>query len=114
MYCTACGRQIDEIANFCPVCGKQTAKGMASQWSDEIVPGPQMTLTRYLPKKMIAGVCAGVAKYLNVDVAIVRLVWVALLFFPIPGALIAYILAWIILPVEREPVRMGYPMPAAM
>jgi len=106
MYCTACGNQIEDQANFCPICGKQTARSAVYG-----VPQPQ--LTRYIPNKMVAGVCAGFAKYLNVDVTIVRIIWIALFFFPIPGALIAYIIAWIILPVEREPVRLAYPMPSA-
>ena len=106
MYCTSCGVETDPQANFCSRCGHQTGMGYASGV-------PAQKLTRYLPKKMIAGVCAGFAKYLNVDVTIVRLVWIALFFFPLPGALIAYIIAWIILPVETEAPRVAYPMPAA-
>lgn len=47
--------------------------------------------------KMLAGVCGGVAEYLNVDPTIVRLIWAC---FGIAGGagVIAYILALIIMP----------------
>ena len=47
---------------------------------------------------MIAGVCAGLADYLGVDVTIVRLVFVLLLFFMSSGFWI-YLALWIIMPV---------------
>ena len=46
---------------------------------------------------MIAGVCGGIAEYLNQDPTIIRLVWVVLGLAYGVGAL-AYILAWIIIP----------------
>ncbi len=50
-----------------------------------------------MAEKKIAGVCAGVARYLGVDVTIVRLVWV--LFVLLHGfGLLAYLVAWIIMP----------------
>ena len=48
---------------------------------------------------MIAGVCSGLASYLNVDVTIVRLVFVLLL-FTFAGGLWIYLAMWIIVPVE--------------
>ena len=47
---------------------------------------------------MIAGVCAGLADYLSVDVTIVRLVFVLLLFF-MSGGFWIYLALWIIMPV---------------
>ena len=48
----------------------------------------------------IAGVCGGIAEYLDVDSTIVRLVWVALSIVPggVFGGVLAYVLAWIIVP----------------
>ena len=46
---------------------------------------------------MIAGVCAGLADYLNVDVTIVRLV-AAILILCAGCGLLAYLIAWIIMP----------------
>ncbi|WP_067046937.1 PspC domain-containing protein [Methanofollis ethanolicus] len=59
------------------------------------------------PKKdrMIAGVCSGIARYLGVDPAIVRIAWVILSFFGyIVFGVLAYILAAIIIPEEEEGV----------
>ncbi len=49
--------------------------------------------------KMLAGVCAGIAEYLNVDPTIVRVAYVALSLFSacFPG-LILYIIMMIIMP----------------
>ncbi|MDP2749998.1 MAG: PspC domain-containing protein [Nanoarchaeota archaeon] len=49
--------------------------------------------------RIIAGVCSGFAKYLGIDVPIVRLVWILSIFFMGFG-IIAYILAWILIPEE--------------
>lgn len=45
--------------------------------------------------KVIAGVCGGVAEFLNIDVKIVRIVWVIAVIFAGFGVL-AYLLLWII------------------
>lgn len=47
--------------------------------------------------KKIAGVCAGLAEYFNVDVAIVRVIFVLALIFH-GGGLLIYIIFWIVLP----------------
>src|SRR5207247_10836303 len=48
----------------------------------------------------IAGVCAGIAEYLDTDVTLVRLAWVVLSIVPggFVGGLVAYIAAWVIMP----------------
>ena len=48
---------------------------------------------------MIAGVCSGLAKYLNVDVTIVRLIFVLLLFTATGGFWI-YLVLWVVVPIE--------------
>lgn len=50
----------------------------------------------------IAGVCGGIAEYFNVDPTIIRLLAVLTIFFG-GGGIIAYIIAWVIVPLE--PVR---------
>lgn len=52
--------------------------------------------------KKIGGVCAGLAEYFNVDVAIVRLVFVLALIFH-GGGLLVYIIFWIVLPKRSFP-----------
>ena len=48
----------------------------------------------------IAGVCGGIAEYLEVDSTIVRLVWVIMAVLPVPivPAVVAYFVAWIVMP----------------
>lgn len=57
--------------------------------------------------KMIGGVCSGVANYFDIDPVIVRLVF-AVLFLTAGVGLLAYILAWIIIPVAKTPEDMRY------
>jgi phage shock protein PspC (stress-responsive transcriptional regulator) len=54
-------------------------------------------LTRPKNNKVIAGVCAGIANYFNIDPVLVRIIWlVLLLFFGI--GLFAYLLLWVVMP----------------
>jgi len=48
---------------------------------------------------MLAGVCSGLAKYLDVDPTAIRLAFVLLLFLALGGFWI-YVILWIIMPVE--------------
>jgi phage shock protein C len=59
---------------------------------------PQKRLTRSREDRMLAGVCGGIADYLDVDPTIVRLVAVLLGIFSAGTALIGYIIAAIIVP----------------
>jgi phage shock protein PspC (stress-responsive transcriptional regulator) len=62
-------------------------------------------LTRSLHDRRIAGVCGGFAEYFHVDSTVVRLLWAVLTVVPgcIILGLIAYVVAWIIMPVESVP-----------
>jgi phage shock protein C len=53
--------------------------------------------------KMIGGVCAGLAEYLDIDATLIRLLFVALsLLTAIFPMLVFYVIAWIIVPVKEE------------
>ena len=56
-------------------------------------------LTRQSASGKIAGVCAGIAEYLDTDVTLVRLLWIVLSIVPggLVGGVIAYIAAWMIM-----------------
>jgi phage shock protein PspC (stress-responsive transcriptional regulator) len=60
----------------------------------------------------IAGVCAGLADYLDVDVTFVRAVWLALSIVPgaVIGGLVAYLLVWMIMP-EGPPTPVDHIRP---
>ena len=57
----------------------------------------QKRLYRATEGKMVAGVCAGIAEYLNLDPTVVRFVWVLLCLLGFSGV-IAYIIAVFIIP----------------
>jgi len=50
---------------------------------------------------MVAGVCGGIAEYVNLDPSIVRLIWVLLTLLGGSG-IILYLIAWFIVPANPE------------
>jgi phage shock protein PspC (stress-responsive transcriptional regulator) len=58
-------------------------------------------LVRRIDGRMVAGVCSGMADYLDIDVNVVRLGFVVATFIGFIGVL-AYLAAWVILPEEGE------------
>lgn len=57
-------------------------------------------LTRSRTDSRLAGVCGGLAEYLEVDSTLVRVVWLVLSVVPgaVIGGVIAYLLAWLVMP----------------
>ena len=58
-------------------------------------------LYRSTSNKQLAGGCAGLAKYLNMDVTVIRLIMVLLTLF-VGGGLIAYIVCALVIPEEPD------------
>ena len=58
-------------------------------------------LYRSRTDKKLAGVCGGLAKYLNMDTTIVRLIWALVTLFAGAG-LLAYIVCALVIPEEPE------------
>ena len=58
-----------------------------------------MMLYRPRDDRMIAGVCAGIARRFNIDPTVVRIAFIASLFLPGPQILI-YLAAWLLMPDE--------------
>jgi len=52
--------------------------------------------------RMLAGICGGIAQYMDVDPTVVRLIFALASFFTVvfPGVLI-YLIMWIVVPKER-------------
>jgi phage shock protein C len=108
MYCTQCGVRLDDSARFCTSCGKPT--GASSAVPPSTPPGDSAyaagttfapkRLHRILAGKKIAGVCTGYADYFDMDITLMRLIWVGLLLIPPHLGLIAYIVSWAVLPKE--------------
>jgi phage shock protein PspC (stress-responsive transcriptional regulator) len=67
-------------------------------------------LLRSRSEHWIAGVCGGIAEYFDLDVVLVRAVWLIVAFFG-GGGVIAYLVCWIVMP--QEPERLYYAAPAS-
>lgn len=59
----------------------------------------QKHLYRSFTERKIAGVAGGLAEYLNLDVTLIRLIWILSIFLGGAGV-IAYLIAWVIIPEE--------------
>ena len=97
MFCTRCGSDLREIDRFCSQCGVNLASPYSAPESQASRP-----LSRILYNKKIAGVCAGFARYFDVDVTLMRVIWLILAFGTGVG-FVAYVVAWIVLPKDYGP-----------
>jgi phage shock protein C len=61
-------------------------------------PEARKRLTRNTNDKMIGGVCSGVADYFGIDVTLVRLLTVVGAIFGLGSLVVAYVVAWILIP----------------
>ena len=57
-------------------------------------------LTRSLNDRMLAGICSGLADYMEMDPTVIRLIFVLLFFVTGPGVLLAYLIMAIVIPNE--------------
>ena len=57
-------------------------------------------LYRARGNRIIAGVCGGIGNYFNIDATLIRLIW--LLFIFLGGGIIAYLIAWVVIPLEPK------------
>jgi phage shock protein C len=96
MYCNACGKVIGEDGRYCSHCGNLVGA----------LPVPKR-LMRSRSDRKLAGVCAGLGHYLDLDVSLVRILWffITLACGIFPG-LVAYVIGWIIIP--EEPYLLPY------
>jgi len=92
MYCNACGKTIAEDGRFCSHCGNVVG-----------IPPMPRKLARLRADKRIAGVCAGLAQYFDLDVTLVRIlcIFITLATGVCPG-MVTYLLAWIMISAEPE------------
>lgn len=88
MYCNYCGKVIQDDANVCAYCGTRVGAVIARK-----------RLVRPRQGRKIAGVCMGFAEYFDLDVTLVRLVWLILSVVTVIG-LLSYPIAWIVMPEE--------------
>ena len=96
MFCPQCGKEYSQQVNFCYQCGTAMA---APTWR-------RKKLMRSRTDEKIAGVCGGFAEYFDMDATLMRLLWLALVLVGGWGVL-AYIIAWIVMP--EEPILQTAP-----
>jgi phage shock protein C len=99
MYCTQCGVQMSDAVNFCAQCGTPTASNAYS------AARPYPKLSRPREDRKIAGVCAGFARYMGVDVTLIRLIWLVMAICGVGLGVIAYVVAWAVMP--NDPLRLS-------
>ena len=104
MYCTNCGLNLGEEDAFCSKCGKPTGVRAAAEAQPAASRSPRR-LARLMSEKKIAGVCAGVARYFDLDVTLVRVLWLLLAILTVAPGFIAYLVAWIAMPKEYGPAQ---------
>ncbi len=101
MFCSACAFPIEAEDYFCRRCGHKTDAGA----DIEVTVRPR--LRRVEENKRLAGVCGGVARYLETDPKWVRIIWTGASLLPFSPGLIAYGICWAVIPrsqIERPAV----------
>ena len=92
MYCSHCGKPMEDSARFCPGCG---AASQPVMYARQPFPG-QLTRPRY--PRMIAGVCAAFALHYGWDLSLVRVIAVLALLVSCGTVMLFYFAAWILIP----------------
>ncbi len=110
MNCSACSNPINPGSRFCSHCGRA-------------VMGPPVypirtRLVRPRYGRALAGVCAGFAQEYGWDVVLLRILLVVIVFFGCGTPILAYLIAWIVMPNEpyffpMQPYAQTPPPPSA-
>ena len=96
MYCSNCGKTIDDSSVFCQFCGARVAQQGSSGFA---MPPAQRRFARYSNDKKIAGVCGGVARYFDLDSSLVRAIWLLSTLLWGTG-LVVYVVLWVAMPLD--------------
>jgi phage shock protein C len=95
MICNSCQRNIADGSRFCYNCGaRQVITGAPDVAS---VTGGPKRLMRSSTDKKLGGVCAGLAEYFDMDVTLVRILWLLVVLCGGTGILL-YVILWLVLP----------------
>jgi len=97
MICEQCGTENPDDAAFCGKCGRKFTTGRTQQ---QVVSNGPKKFYRCSDDKTLAGVCSGLAKYLDADVSLVRVITVLSFLFTGSITFWAYIFLWVIGPEE--------------
>ena len=106
MFCSSCGIEVADHFRYCPQCGTSTAKGGFTSDTGR----PARALSRPREDRKIAGVCAGIARYIGIDVTLVRILFLVFAVWPATAGLVVYIVCWIVMP--QDPLLLSPPRSA--
>ncbi|HLW84026.1 MAG TPA: PspC domain-containing protein [Candidatus Sulfotelmatobacter sp.] len=95
MYCNYCGKVIQDDAAVCAYCGIRVGSSLA-----------RTRLVRPRAGRKVAGVCLGFAEYFDIDVTVIRVVWLVTAIMSGVG-IVPYFIAWIVMP--EEPLLLTAP-----
>jgi len=98
MICSACQKVIIDGSTYCYNCGAKQQGSGSAQTPPPAAHAPRK-LMRSTTDKKVGGVCAGLGSYFDVDVTLVRVLWLLAVFCAGTGLLL-YLILWIVLPVE--------------
>ncbi len=96
MFCTNCGVEVASGDKYCSQCAAPTGQGIARAGDMSY-----NRLTRPRSDRKVAGVSAGLARYLGVDVTLIRILFIALSLWPPGVGLVIYVVCWIVMPNDR-------------
>jgi phage shock protein C len=105
MFCTKCGVQLRDDDRFCSQCGYATALGRT-------LPAGERALRLDRANKKIAGVCTGFARYFEMDVSLMRVLWLAMAIITGGLGIFVYLAAWLVIPKDPDPTPayLGQPL----
>jgi len=97
MTCANCQKDIAAGSKFCYSCGAKQPETPASAPPPLAAYASPKKFVRSTNDRKVAGVCAGVADYFDMDPTLVRILWALATLIPGPN-IIAYLVIWIAAP----------------
>jgi phage shock protein C len=97
MICPNCQKDIAAGSKFCYNCGAKQAETAASAAPPSSNYNGRRRLVRSTNDRKVAGVCAGLADYFDLDPTIIRVLWVLAVLCAGTGV-VAYGILWIAVP----------------
>ncbi len=111
IFCPNCEAANEELAQYCASCGddlssareKKTKKGQTSEPKfDSTEPKTKKVLFRSRTNRMVTGLSAGLAKHLDMEVDVVRLLWIIAFAASGGAVIIVYLIMAMVTPEEPE------------